>query len=108
MLKVTLTSLINGVLCVSRKYPDPLLGGNWKFWGGRGFKGLGNFSGVRGLKTEIHFQRAHTMIISHQLLLVVLVLLLLMLHFSYQLLHLKMTFHFFIKVASKQTSLNKR
>ena len=47
------------LLCVSRKYPDPHHRGNWKFWRGRGLKGLGNFRGVGGLKTKINFQRTH-------------------------------------------------
>ena len=49
---------------------------------GSGLKGLGNSSGVRGL-TKIHFQRARTTIISHQLLWVILALSLVMLQFSY-------------------------
>ena len=50
------------LLCVSRKYPGPHHGGNWKFWRGWGLKGLGNFTGVGGLKTKIifNFQRTHT------------------------------------------------
>ena len=55
-------------LCVSRKYPDPHHGRNWKFQRGRGLIGLGNSCGVGGLKTKIHFQRARTMIVSHRLL----------------------------------------
>lgn len=79
------------LICVSRKRPGPHHGGNRKFWRGRGLKGLGNFSGVRGLKTKINFQRTHTVQYndcfsptkSHPLLWVALVLPLVMLHFSY-------------------------
>ena len=48
---------------------------------GSRLKGLGNSSEVRGLKTKIHFQRAHTAIVSYQRLRVVLVLSLVMLRF---------------------------
>ena len=47
---------------------------------GSRLKGLGSSSGVRGLKTKIHFQRAYTTILSFFFL--VLVLSLVMLHFS--------------------------
>ena len=50
---------------------------------GRGLVGLGNSSGMEGLKTKIHFQRACITIVSHRLLSVVLVLSLVMLCFSY-------------------------
>ena len=35
---------------------------------GVGLIGLGNSSGVGGLKTKIHFQRADTTIVSHRIL----------------------------------------
>ena len=57
--------------------------GKFGSWRGRGLKGLGNFSGVRGLRNKIHFQRARTMIVSHPLLWVALMLSLVMLCFSY-------------------------
>ena len=49
-------------MCVSKKYLDPHDGGNWKFRRGRRLIGLGNFCGVGGLKTKIHFQRAPTFV----------------------------------------------
>ena len=48
---------------------------------GSRLKGLGSSSGVRGLKTKTHFQRAHTTIVSYQHLRVFLVLSLVMLRF---------------------------
>ena len=60
-----------------------------------------------GLKTEIHFQRAHTMIVSHRLLWVILVLLLVMLCFSHHA-SAQNNFSFVIKIVSKQTSLSER
>ena len=74
---------LEGEQCVFlEKYPDPHHGGNWKFWRDWRLKGLGNSCGVRGLKTQIHFQGGTT-IVSHWLLWVVPLLSLVMLHFSY-------------------------
>ena len=70
-------------ICVSRIYLYPHHGENWKFLRGRGLKGLGNSSGVRGLKTKLYFQRACTTVVSHPLLWVILVLSLAMLPFFY-------------------------
>ena len=39
---------MSSVLCGSRKYPDLHHGGNWKFQGGGGVRGLGNSRGEGG------------------------------------------------------------
>ena len=93
-----------------QKISRPHHGKNWKikFWRGRELKGLRNSSGVRGLKTKIHFQKgtyndffAGTLagfsgaFVGHAA-------------FFLSFFSCKRLWFFLIKVVSKRTSLNKR